>query len=182
MNPRQEIEALQAILDEIVNAVEQTLASGEELPDELQGMIAEEINLTIQRIQQLQQVEQQPPESPEQIEEEAIQQVPSAIPQQIPQLESAPYPSSNINAFKYNPEQGKLFVKFQGKYPQQNGPTYQYSDVPAYIFDIFRRGAVAPKTSGKNAWHTWKRGVTPSHGASMNALLKAGGFQYQKLS
>lgn len=97
-------------------------------------------------------------------------------------LEPAPHPSSNINAFQYDPKTQKLRVKFQDKYPGQNGPQYQYEGVPPFIFDVFRRGAVAPKTSGKNAWHRWKKGVTPSLGASMSALVKAGGYQYSRLS
>lgn len=94
----------------------------------------------------------------------------------------APYPSSNINGFQYDPESKQLLVKFQGKYPQQNGPVYKYEGVPDFIFNVFSRGAVAPKTSGRNAWHTWKKGVTPSHGAAMAALIKNGGYQYQRMS
>lgn len=99
----------------------------------------------------------------------------------VPPLESAPHESSNINAFRYDPKNGKLFVKFQGDFPSQNGPIYSYEGVPANIFDIFRRGAVAPKTSGSNAWHKWKAGVAPSHGASMYALIKQGGYKYTRL-
>lgn len=96
-------------------------------------------------------------------------------------LDKAPYASSQINAFKYDPKSGRLFVKFQGEHPQQNGPIYSYDKVPPFIFDVFSRGAVAPKTSGSNAWHTWKQGVTPSLGASMAALIKNGGYNYQRL-
>ena len=100
----------------------------------------------------------------------------------IPQLEEAPHPSSNINAFRYEPESKRLFIKFQDKYPGQNGPVYSYEGVPKNIFDVFSRGAVAPKTSGKNAWHRWRKGVAPSHGAAMYALIREGGFPYQRLS
>ncbi len=83
---------------------------------------------------------------------------------------------SRITQYKnINAQSGKLFVKFQGKYPKQTGPVYSYEGVPKNIYEVFARGAVAPKTSGKNAWHTWKEGVTPSHGA-------AGNYPYQKLS
>lgn len=133
----------------------------------------------------------QPPpiEEIEQEEAEAVQQItgqgqqrPPPPSGQAPQVEPAPFESSNINGFKYNPETEELYVKFQGKYPSQSGPVYSYQGVPGYIFDIFSRGAVAPKTSGRNAWHEWKRGVTPSHGAAMAALIKAGRFPYQRLS
>ena len=96
--------------------------------------------------------------------------------------EPAPFESSNINAMRYDPEKQEAYIKFQGKFPSQNGPVYKYSGVPPYIFDVIQRGSVAPKTSGKNAWHRWERGVTPSHGASVSALLKAGGFNYQRLT
>jgi hypothetical protein len=93
-----------------------------------------------------------------------------------------PYPSSNINMFKYDPKSGQLLVKFMGKDVANAGPTYSYEGVPQYLFDVLRRGAVEPKTSGQNRWHRWKKGVTPSHGAAMAALIKAGGFPYKKIS
>ena len=116
---------------------------------------------------------------------EQVAQPPSGAPPtggNIPPLQPAPHESSNINAFRYNPENQQLFVKFQGKYPQQNGPVYRYEGVPDFIFNVFSRGAVGPKTSGSNGWHTWKKGVTPSHGAAMAALIKNGGYQYQRMS
>jgi KTSC domain len=116
---------------------------------------------------------------------EQVAQPPSGTPPtggNIPPLQPAPHESSNINAFRYNPENQQLFVKFQGKYPQQNGPVYKYEGVPDFIFNVFSRGAVGPKTSGSNGWHTWKKGVTPSHGAAMAALIKNGGYQYTRMS
>lgn len=116
---------------------------------------------------------------------EQVAQPPSGAPPtggNIPPLQPAPHESSNIKAFRYNPENQQLFVKFQGKYPQQNGPVYRYEGVPDFIFNVFSRGAVGPKTSGSNGWHTWKKGVTPSHGAAMAALIKNGGYQYQRMS
>lgn len=98
------------------------------------------------------------------------------------QIPIAPHPSSNVYGFQYDPGSEKLLVKFMGKDTANSGPIYSYEGVPNYIFDILRRGSVAPKTSGSNRWHTWKEGVTPSHGASMYALIKAGGFPYQKVA
>ena len=100
----------------------------------------------------------------------------------VPPLNSAEYPSAQINSFNYDPKKGALFVKFQGDYPNQNGPIYRYSNIPQNIFNLFKRGAVAPKTSGKNAWHEWKKGLAPSLGASMNALIKSGGYSFQKVA
>lgn len=100
----------------------------------------------------------------------------------IPQVPGGEYPSSNVNGLKYDPKSGQLLVQFHGPYPQAEGPIYSYKDVPPYVYDIIARGAVGPKTSGKNRYHEWIRGVTPSLGASVNALLKAGNFSYTRLS
>jgi hypothetical protein len=159
MNEEQ-IEELKNALREIVQLV---IARGEPLSDDLKMVLAEVMEHVATRIQELRQEAQAPPP-------------------QTPPLEPGNFPSSNINAFNYDPKTQKLFVKFQDKYPSQNGPVYQYDGVPNFIFDIFRRGAVAPKTSGRNAWHTWKRGVTPSLGASMAALIKNGGYAYNRLA
>lgn len=97
-------------------------------------------------------------------------------------LQGVQYPSSNINAFQYDPKTKKLLVKFMGKDVAGAGPTYSYDNVPSFIVDVFKRGAVGPKTSGSNRWHTWKKDVTPSHGAAMNALIKMGGFSYQRVA
>ena len=94
----------------------------------------------------------------------------------------APHESSQINGFAYDPETGKLQVQFHGKYPQAAGSEYEYDDVPPWVFDLFQRGAIGPKTSGENRWHRWEKGKTPSHGAAMNALIKAGGFNYRKVA
>lgn len=103
------------------------------------------------------------------------------IPEQIPELDNAPFPSSNINAFNYDYKNGNLFVKFQDKYPGQNGPVYKYQGVPKFLFDIFRRGAVPPKTTGRNRWHAWQEGVMPSLGAAMYHLIRTN-YPYQRVS
>ncbi len=74
MNPEQEIEQLNRILDQIIDAVESIIASGEEIPDELAGQIAEEISATTQRIQQLtQEIQQEPQGGPPLPEREPFQ-------------------------------------------------------------------------------------------------------------
>lgn len=161
MTPEQEIAALERILNLIVNALEEIESSGEQIDDDLAGAVAEEITFAMQRIQELQA---------------------APLPQEKPELQPANHPSSNINAMSYDQENQDAYIKFQDKYPGTDGPVYKYSGVPQYIFDVIQRGSVAPKTSGKNRWHRWKEGVTPSHGASVNALLKAGGFNYQRLT
>lgn len=162
----QRIEELKNALREIVALI---TTSGKPMSPEVKQMLANVMEHVANRIQQLR-TEESPVEELEQ------------PPPELPQVEPAGFPSSQIHAFKYDPKNKNLVVKFQDKYPGTNGPVYSYSGVPEFIFDVFRRGAVAPKTSGQNAWHRWKRGVTPSLGASMAALIKNGGFQYKRLS
>lgn len=157
----QRIEELKNALREIMQLI---VARGEPLSEDLKAVLAEVMEHVASRIQQLRQEEQTP------------------APITSPPLEQGPHPSSNINSFKYDPKEQRLFVKFQDKYPAQNGPVYKYDQVPPFIFDVFRRGAVAPKTSGGNQWHKWKKGVTPSLGAAMSALIKSGGYAYQRLT
>ena len=99
-----------------------------------------------------------------------------------PETDRAPHESSNINGFKYDPRSQKLYIKFMGKDTADSGPVYKYSGVPQNIFDVILRGGVAPLTSGKNKYHTWHKGITPSHGASVSALIKKGGYEYTRLS
>lgn len=149
---------LEEMLRELLQALQVVMQSGEELPDEVQGQLAQTLEVLVDRIQQLKTTEQ------------------------IPQMPAAPHESSQINAFKYDPKTQELLVKYQDKYPSQNGPVYRYSGIPKYIYDVFARGGVPPTTSGRNAWHAWKEGVTPSLGAAANALIKAGGFPYQRVA
>jgi hypothetical protein len=100
----------------------------------------------------------------------------------VPPLDRAPHESSNINAFKYDPKSQQLYIKFMGKDSADSGPVYRYNDVPQNIFEVILRGGVAPLTSGQNRHHRWIRGVTPSHGASVSALIKKGGYSFQRMS
>ena len=93
-----------------------------------------------------------------------------------------PFPSSNVHSFGYDDKTGKLLVKFQGDYPDQNGPVYGYEGVPKQIFNLFQKGAIPAKTTGKNAWGSWFRGKTPSLGASLYALIKTQNYPYTRLT
>lgn len=97
-------------------------------------------------------------------------------------IQHADINSSNIYGFKYDPNTGKLLVKFQGSGESGQGPIYEYSNVPKNIFNIFRLGAVPAKTSGRNKFGVWWRGKMPSLGAAMYELIKKGGYPYQRLS
>ena len=153
-------------MDEVIDLLEQLMGQAAELSDEL----SEEEMAEILRIFQ-----------------EAVELIQQGNPQDLsssttPEVPSGQFPSSNVNGYKYDPDTGELLVQFHGPYPQAEGSIYSYKDVPKYIYDVFSKGAIGPKTSGSNAYHTWNRGVTPSLGGSLNALLKAGGFEYSRIS
>ncbi len=179
-----EIQELEQLLSDLLKGIQDVLISGERLSDEFQGQLAITLQNLTSRIDFLRAQDVNEPPAPEQIEAEEQQAVGGEQPPVAPptdQIPLAPHESSNIRAFAYDPDTEELLVKFQDKYPRTNGPIYMYQGVPEYIFDIFSKGAVAPKTSGRNAWHEWKQGVTPSHGAAMYALIKQGGYPYQRI-
>lgn len=162
-----ELQQLEQLLEELIAGIQTVLMSGEVLSDEIMGMLAQELSLTFDRIQELR-------------AENPVEDLQPAA--EVPQLDQAPYPSSNVNSFKYNPDTEQLFVKFHGKDSAGSGPTYQYQNVPKNIYDVFSKGRVGPKTSGQNQYHRWIKGVTPSLGASMYALIREGNFPYQRMS
>lgn len=116
------------------------------------------------------------------IQEQAQQQQPIETPAEEMKLTPGAFPSSNINAFRFDPEKKQLLIQFHGPYPKAAGPVYSYTDVPEFLFKVLERGAVGPKTSGQNQYHRWIKGVTPSLGAAVNALIKAGGFAYNRIA
>lgn len=158
------IEELKNALREVVQLI--TAREGA-MPEDLKALLVQVMEHVANRIQELRS------------QESPVEQL---KPGAVPELEPGPFPSSNINSFKYDPKSKQLYVKFMGKDSANSGPIYGYENVPGFIFDVFRRGAVGPKTSGQNQYHRWIKGVTPSLGAAMNALVKAGGYPYQRLS
>ncbi len=167
MNPNEEIQLLEQLLDQLLQGIQDVLMSGEILSDEFQGMLAQEIETTVNRIDQLRS------ENPA----ESLQ--PSTQEQQKPQ--TAGMPSSNVEGFAYDDKRGRLLVRFLGKYPQRNGPVYAYGGVPKQIFDLFQKGAVPARTDGQNKWGKWWKGKVPSLGASLFTLIKQQGYPYQRL-
>jgi len=154
-----DIQELEGLLRDLLNGIQETLQMGEILSDEFQGQLANTISLITQRIDELK-------------SQTATQ----------PELPASEIESSNVHGFMYNPKTQQLLVQFHGPYPKSAGSIYSYSGVPQFIFNILEKGAIGPKSSGKNRYHQWIRGVTPSLGGTLNALIKAGGFQYQKLT
>lgn len=90
--------------------------------------------------------------------------------------------SSNVYGFNYNPRTGSMFVKFNGKDSQGDGPIYEYQGVPPQIFKMVKSGAIPAKTTGSNRFGSWWRGKNPSLGASVHELIKSGGFPYQRVA
>lgn len=181
----QEIDQLNEWIDQLIDWSEERLASGEGIPEELKKEIKDSLGWMLHRVQELQSQTTSwwstpRPQEVDEVASENISPQEAQIPQQS--LEDAPHPSSNIRAFKYDPNSQKLMVKFMGKTTRDGGPIYSYDQVPAFIYDVFSRGAVGPKTTGKNRFHAWFKGKTPSHGAAMSALIKAAGYPYQRIS
>ena len=168
MNPEEEIQFLEGMIDELLSGIQDVLMSGEVLSDEFQGMLAEELGITLSRIDELRAQGSQEPSDP--------------VEGLSPIRMDRPIPSSNVHSFGYDPKSKNLYVKFQGTYPEQNGPVYSYSGVPQAIFDMFRTGSIPAKTNGHNAWGEWWVGNSPSLGASLSALIKNGGYPYQRLT
>lgn len=162
------IEELKNALREVIGLVTQR---NEPINPELKAMLAQVMEHVASRIQELRQ------------EEFSEEEIPPVVPPSGNKVTlSRPMPSSNIHSFGYDDKTGKLLVKFQGDYPQQNGPVYGYEGVPPMIFELFKRGAVSAKTDGQNKWGKWWKGKNPSLGAAMYSLIKQGGYPYQRLT
>ena len=223
MNPQQELALLEQLLDELLAGIQDVLQSGEVLSDEFQGAIAQELEQTTSRIDQLrgESGQQQPnsagsvntqPSSDSQLlwilagqqeqafisylrdfpsqETRALLANPTLLSQTIDQLSQMmpagqqPYingikhadlNSSNIWGTNYDPQSGKMKVRFQG------GSEYEYDGVPENIYRAFSKGNASAKTKGKNEHGEWWVGKNPSLGAAMNQYIKAGGFNYRKI-
>lgn len=163
MPPIQEIQEIEAFLDQIVSILEMSIQSGEVIPDEVLGELAQIFNEATQRINELE-----------------SEQVP-ATPEGEPQLQQS-MPSSNVESFGYDDKNQRLLVRFLGDYPNRNGPVYAYDGVPKVIFDVFRNGSIPARTDGKNKWGSWWKGKVPSLGASLYTLIKAQNYPYQRIS
>lgn len=159
---------IEGLKDALRGVMEMLIEREAPIPPDLKEMLFRVMEHTASRIEELR------------AQEESIGS--GNFPPIEPPIEPAPHASSNINSFGYDEDTGELLVKFQGDYPQQNGPIYKYGGVPKVIFDLFQKGAVPARTDGKNKWGKWWRGKVPSLGASMYTLIKQAGYPYQKIS
>jgi len=166
MNPAQELSSLEALLDELLNTIQEVLQSGEILTDELQQTLAQEIEFMFDRINELR-------------SQNPVETLSPQVGKQ-PQLTQG-MPSSNVESFGYDDKTGRLLVRFLGEYPNKEGPIYGYEGVPKQIFDLFQKGAVPARTDGKNKWGKWWKGKVPSLGASLYTLINKGGYPYKRL-
>lgn len=89
--------------------------------------------------------------------------------------------SSNVYGFQYDPRSKTLKVKFNGKDTLEDGPVYEYDNVPPFVFKMFSSASVPAKTNGSNKWGSWWISK-PSLGAGLNQLIKLGGFNYRRLT
>lgn len=205
----QRIEEIKNAVRELLQII---VTRGQPLSDELKTRLAQVIEHVTNRIQELRQVEPPLPigtellwhlangnvdafvnylrtvpdpalnqllANPTQLQsvvQSLSQRFPQAPPEQIGGVEQAPINSSNIWGFSYEPRSQVLRVRFQGD------GIYQYQGVPPYIFQIFQAGAVPAKTTGSNQYGSWWRGKQPSLGAALFALIKNGGYPYQKVA
>ena len=162
-----ELQELEALLQELMQAIQLVMQSGEVLSDEFQGELARTLGLLVDRIDQLGGAQTPPVPPTTQTGQEPLTQA---------------MPSSNVEGFAYDDRTGRLLVRFLGQHPNRNGPIYAYNGVPREIFDMFQTGAVPARTDGQNKWGRWWRGKVPSIGASLYTLIKNRGYPYQRLN
>jgi len=159
-------------IEELKNALKQIIqeltSKGQPLSQTLKQKLAQVMDHVANRIQQLRQGGEEDKSNLLNVQPE-------------PPLEPS-MASSNIHSFGYDPESGRLLVKFQGNGAAGAGPVYGYGGVPKVIFELFKRGAVPARTDGQNKWGKWWKGKFPSAGAALYTLIKEGGYPYQKLS
>ncbi len=103
------------------------------------------------------------------------QMMPQGEPPSIHGIPHADLNSSNVWGANYDPESGKMKVRFQG------GSEYEYDGIPQNIFNAFIHGNADAKTNGQNRYGRWWKGKNPSLGAALNQYVKAGGFNYRKI-
>lgn len=118
----------------------------------------------------------QDPDRLEQIVQDLHERFPPQEPIEAHGVVQAPLQSSNIWGFNYDPDSRRLRVRFQG------GSTYEYDNVPPYIYSIFHAGAVPARTSGQNEFGRWWIGKNPSLGAAFYAMIRSGPYPYERVA
>lgn len=191
-------------MDEILEQILQLIDSGEELSDELLGLVVELLESEPEPIESpmppgVEQLWVLSGENPQAFTQylqtfpdpafnalannpTQLQGVINRLQQQITQpagevqdgIPKAPLNSSNVYGINYDPRSSRLRVRFN------SGSVYQYDAVPPQVFKIFQKGAIAAKTDGQNKWGRWWKGKEPSLGAAFHQLIRDR-FPYRKL-
>lgn len=165
MNPQEQLDKNNQLIDVLLESVEAVISTGEQIPDEVANEIALLLReLTEENIQLQKQAQEAPIEAPK-----------------IPKLQES-YPSSNVHSFSYDDKNGQLFVKFNGKDNRDDGPIYSYGGIAPVIFNLFKNGSIPARTNGSNRWGKWWKGKVPSIGASLYSLISSQNYPYQKIS
>lgn len=73
--------------------------------------------------------------------------------------------SSNVDRVMWDSDTEELVVRFN------SGGTYTYFGISEDIFNDIIDGVDVPKTSGENEYGAWKKGVSPSVGATVYRKL-----------
>lgn len=112
MNPEQRIALLNELIDQIVDTLYETLASGEILSDEFQGLIAQELTATMDEIEQLkQQVSQSPMPHPSIQDREPFQGEVAPTIQEVP-----PSPDAQL-LWILSGQNEEAFIQYLTEYP-----------------------------------------------------------------
>lgn len=159
-----DLNELRSLLQELLQAVQLAISSGEMLSDELMGQVANTIELLYSQIEAL--------------TAQGAAQIPQSTPRNnIP----SSGPSSNIAGMQYDDKNGDLLIQFLGKYPNRNGPIYKYDNVPPVIVELLQSGSIPARTKGKNKWGEWWPGKVPSLGSSAHTLITSQNYPYQRV-
>lgn len=212
MSPEEELEILNQIIDEILRGIQDSIQNGEVLSDEFLSMVAQELNLTTDRITELNEIIQGTHPGAQLLWILAGQN-PDAF---INYLRT--FPDPELNALLRNPSQLAATIQNlqrtmpQGELPSadgiphaplnssniygfrydqksgrllvrfQSGSVYGYQGVPPGVFKVFQEGAVPATTNGQNKFGKWWTGKIPSLGAAFYQLIRSGGYPYVRLS
>ncbi len=146
MNRQRQLADLEALLDQLLQGIQDVLQSGEVLSDEFQGMLAQELSQTTDRIDQLRQEIAQETQQPTQAPTQApIQQGADLLWILAGGQEDAfvnylrTYPNAGLNALLRNPEQLQQTIDhLQATLPQgQRGQEDGIQEAPIDSSNIY---------------------------------------------
>lgn len=154
MNRRRQLADLEALLDELLRGIQDVLQSGEVLSDEFQGMLAQELTVTTDRIDQIRQEigqeEKNAPQPPEQPPQQPPGEAPIPMGAELLWIMAGgqedafvsflrTYPAPELNAILRNPQQlANLIQRLQTTMPQgQRGQADGIDQAPIDSSNIY---------------------------------------------